>query len=112
MRIAEVHVGAIFIHRDRLVEVISINRGPKIVVRDLVSGVDQTALPEELRARPAGQTSRHLSAARSIFSATDSELEQASQREQIVLEILGQPGKRDVAVQRAAEKYRIGKRSI
>ena len=43
MNVTELHIGVILVHKDRLVQIVRIDKGPKIVVRDLVNNTQNVA---------------------------------------------------------------------
>jgi hypothetical protein len=43
MSVTELHIGVILVHKDRLVQIVRIDKGPKIIVRDLVNNTQNVA---------------------------------------------------------------------
>jgi putative transposase len=112
MSVTELHIGVLLVHKDRLVQVVRIDKGPKIIVRDLVNNTQNVASPSDLHPRQPPVDTTTQTSAKALDAALDSEMDLAAMRERIVLQILAASGKRDEVVTRVAQQHAVAKRSI
>jgi putative transposase len=113
MNVAELQPGAIFVFKGRIVEIIRIDNGPTVIVRDIVTGEEEPAPPDQLHLPPALEASRRGDVKVDILAdALPGDLDSAKQREQVILEILGSPLPRLKAIDLAASRHGLGKRSL
>jgi len=113
MNVAALHQGAIFVFKGRIVEIIRIDNGPIVIVRDVVTGVEEPAPPDQLRLPPNLEASSRCDVKVDVLAeALPGDVDSAKQREQVILEILGSPLPRLKAIDLAASRHGFGKRSL
>ena len=74
MSVTELHIGVILVHKDRLVQIVRIDKGAKMIVRDLVNNNRNIAFPLYKSQRvviPHGLSARNIFGAALSASARE-----------------------------------------
>jgi hypothetical protein len=66
MNVTDLHLGVILVHKDRLVQIVRIDKGPKIIVRDLINNTLNVAFST---LQISTRRHNHTDSAREIFGA-------------------------------------------
>jgi hypothetical protein len=67
MSVTELHIGVILVRKDRLVQIVRIDKGAKMIVRDLVNNTQKVA--SSLYELQRGVLTNHTDSAVDIFGA-------------------------------------------